>query len=323
MMKMMRSFTFVIAAMLIPLAARTVALQPSTVVIKRILCQNCGIAIDTATRLGDLDGPGEVDANPWLSCSSKHLYAATKSPLPKEVLLFDSTGRFLKTIGRSGAGPGEFRRAFPIRFGPGDTLSVFDLKNARKTVIGPHLNIVRMSSFPYRVIASVPVSNGDVVMYSPIEAPEAVGLPLHLVDETGKLLRSFGANPRLRRADDEVGERRRLAPNKLGVWSSFWNDYRLEEWSTSGKLVRALAVPTPWFPRGKPRPRRGAALTLAASVEEDDRPSASTAAEARIDHIVEYRSERVVKAGKTEVAVARLQAALAQQHFLLGCTATG
>lgn len=53
-----------------------------------------------------------------------------------ELRFYDSTGTFLRAVGREGGGPGEFRRMMGIwSMGP-DSLAVFDYGNARVTVLG-------------------------------------------------------------------------------------------------------------------------------------------------------------------------------------------
>jgi hypothetical protein len=50
--------------------------------------------------------------------------------LASRIVVFDSTGRYVRTIGRKGAGPGEFQQPYSLGW-LGDTLLVLDPRNAR------------------------------------------------------------------------------------------------------------------------------------------------------------------------------------------------
>jgi hypothetical protein len=53
---------------------------------------------------------------------------------PSVVAVFDSMGTFVRTIGRVGAGPGEYRSASGIGLNPGDTVAVYDFEARRISV---------------------------------------------------------------------------------------------------------------------------------------------------------------------------------------------
>lgn len=57
--------------------------------------------------------------------------------LLREVLVLSSQGSVLRSIGREGDGPGEFRRVSSVQLLPGDTLVVFDRALKRITVFAP------------------------------------------------------------------------------------------------------------------------------------------------------------------------------------------
>ncbi len=59
------------------------------------------------------------------------------------VVVFDSNGKYLTTIGRQGAGPGEFSVAGRLAMDPHDSLFVWDGQLARISVFGPALKFAR------------------------------------------------------------------------------------------------------------------------------------------------------------------------------------
>lgn len=71
-------------------------------------------------------------------------------PVPSDysIVVFDSTGKRLGTIGRKGAGPGEFGTPNIYVGWKGDTLWVNDGGQQRISYFGPNLRLVRTSAYP-------------------------------------------------------------------------------------------------------------------------------------------------------------------------------
>lgn len=92
--------------------------------------------IDEILRLGELDGTGpavfgrigqiEVDSEGRL-----YIFDAQAN----ELRVFDGEGQYVRTIGRSGAGPGEFQNVIGMKFAPDEDLWLVDATNARYTVL--------------------------------------------------------------------------------------------------------------------------------------------------------------------------------------------
>jgi hypothetical protein len=62
------------------------------------------------------------------------------------IRIFDPTGKLAQTIGRAGAGPGEFQSITGLWRGPGDSLLVSDMMLQRLTVLDPAAGFVRSFS---------------------------------------------------------------------------------------------------------------------------------------------------------------------------------
>ena len=60
-----------------------------------------------------------------------------------ELRFFDANGKHLRTVGRKGEGPGEFRLPFPLLHLPFDTLAVWDSRPQRVTIFSPDGEMVR------------------------------------------------------------------------------------------------------------------------------------------------------------------------------------
>ncbi len=76
-----------------------------------------------------LEGVGDsIDLSTTMPARSRNGFIAiVLDDAPSNAVgLYDSTGRFVRRFGRSGRGPGEFRAAQQVGFGPGDSLWVLD-----------------------------------------------------------------------------------------------------------------------------------------------------------------------------------------------------
>ena len=119
-------------------------------------------------------------------------------PSRQRILVFDSTGAYLTTIGRPGRGPGEFAGASSMARGRGDTLLVLDHINARLTWLTIDGTIVRAVPLDGRipllvglVVGELPdgrvvLSNGGAFVgqsrTGPLEQPV---VPVIVFDPTG------------------------------------------------------------------------------------------------------------------------------------------
>jgi hypothetical protein len=63
-----------------------------------------------------------------------------------EIRLFGADGKFVRLVGRMGAGPGEYRQPNGIRLAPDGTLWVNDHRNARYTVFAPNGDFAKQVS---------------------------------------------------------------------------------------------------------------------------------------------------------------------------------
>ena len=87
--------------------------------------------IEEVIRFGAAEGPGQlVEPGAMGVDGAGRVYVVDRKPMMVKV--FDSTGTFVRSIGREGAGPGEFRVAFIAVHGA--TLVVQDPMNARTSV---------------------------------------------------------------------------------------------------------------------------------------------------------------------------------------------
>ena len=136
---------------------------------------------------------------------------------------------------------------------PGDSVETYDLGQRRVTTFAPDWKPVRTVDVGTGALEMARLENGSRVIAGYRYEPERVGLPLHLIDPQGKMTISFGAQPPVsdlrnlhlfyRHVAHSVGQKT--------VWSSHVLRYRLEEWSTDGRLAGVLERRPPWFTAGQ------------------------------------------------------------------------
>ena len=113
-----------------------------------VACRACRIEIERVVRLGNRDGPGALAGRDLIAMDGRGRFYATSVARRGEIAIFGPDGRFLRLLGRTGKGPGEFSMPHPITFGTADTMIVFDPSNYRISTLSPS----------YEPVATVPIT---------------------------------------------------------------------------------------------------------------------------------------------------------------------
>ncbi len=161
------------------------------------------------------------------------------------LLVFDSTGTFLDTLGALGDGPGEFRTPGQVIIGPDDTMYVFD--RARLEVLDANRAPVR------RVNGTPPSLNGDAIRLDDggfvlnagyIHPPNM----LAMYDAAGHLVRTF-APAHGHECSGCIPLGYALSQVDRGTFwaASMSYDPALEHWDTAGRLLDSIAPKLSWF----------------------------------------------------------------------------
>jgi hypothetical protein len=233
-----------------------------------VSCPRCEILLERVATLGDTVGPGRIGTVPSLVRDRRGRWYLTQEGTSAKVTVFDSGGRFLQTIGREGKGPGEFLAPMHAAVGPGDTLYVVDA-NFRVSVFSPSYQLMR--SAPSKVyFRRINMGYGRWITTGSLATPQSYGLPMQLIDDTGRIVKAFGANPPLNMKTQEtrlcVGAGR--TPGQ--VWSSPIGRYYIELWDTAGRRHGAYERSVTWFPPHK-TPNRGPYPVTIQTMREDSR----------------------------------------------------
>lgn len=121
----------------------------------------------------------------------------------------------------------------------GDTVFVYDADQQRVSGIGPDGTVTRSAVMPMSVFRFLPIAGGQYVINPVMDTT-----PLHIVDERGASVISFGADATL---GPVYG--RALAPaDSVSFWAAARQHYLIERWSYDGVKLRTIRREASWFP---------------------------------------------------------------------------
>ena len=174
------------------------------------------------------------------------------------VSVYDSTGRFLRTIGRAGRGPLEFIAAGPIYVDANGDIHLYDPQNRRETVLDSTFALKNSLSYQSGwVYEAVPLKDqSGTVVNAVVQTPDHLGQPLHLVHGSETAL-SFGLRDAGAYGISPMSLLRRLAVDSRGtIYSGIYFEYRIEMWRPTGERIMGIVRPDAWTPPpdGQPRP---------------------------------------------------------------------
>ena len=159
------------------------------------------------------------------------VYAAGEA----EISVFDSTGRYVRTVGRRGEGPGEYRSISYIGVGP-RYIHVSDRHEGR-TMLGHDFEVVRTDRFPGQILSAAVVSDDVVVFVADVPTPASVGHTFHILRPSGELA-SYGYDGRVYSSElKPLAISRTAVAGKGGtVWAVLREVNRLVRWDLAPEL---------------------------------------------------------------------------------------
>jgi hypothetical protein len=216
-------------------------------------CGACTIRLLPRTRITVADGPGIVAEPRDIVRDSRGRLYITSGFFVGEIKVYDGNGGYLRHLTTRGAGPGEAQGVPKVWIAPGDTVHVFDNRNARHTVFSPDYRLVRDVRLPLPFFEVTGLDATSVVVAAP-RAQTGAWFALHMVTSAGDIVRSFDTSPIQNEAFNEALLWRHVAKaNSGGVWAApNFGDYRVDLWTRSGTQQRTLSRSAPWFtPSGR------------------------------------------------------------------------
>ena len=214
-------------------------------------CRDCVLKPRLLVTLGEASGDGIIEKNhaEVRYSPGAGLYALFHVG-GSRILLFDSSGKFVRSVGRQGRGPGEMETLIDAHFS-GSNIVALEYGGPKLMVmdrLGRVSREIRLTARPGRFHM---VSDTTLVVGSMERTPAAVGYPLHLVRlATGQTLRHFGSTDGQWSAAHPFAQKivlgRSPAPER--IWSGNPARYRFEQWQVDGQLLRTVSGEPDWFP---------------------------------------------------------------------------
>jgi hypothetical protein len=189
---------------------------------------------------------------------------------PPALRIYDASGAYVRTIGREGAGPGEFRAVWDVWFAGSDTLVVFDPGVSRVSYFGTDgslLGSVNLLQPEGRTagLGAVPwarFSDGTFLMRPNRFLPDSADGPgrssVHAVRvrDDGSVVDTVGFFPEADFVISPSGGPRQPRFGKLAViyvhgtsiYRGMGDDFTIDEWDVTGRKVRSIRR------RHEPRP---------------------------------------------------------------------
>lgn len=106
------------------------------------------LVLDEKTAIGSIDGEHDTFGRIMSLAIDSRGRLVVADDLSHDLKVFELSGEFVATIGRSGEGPGEFYSPWQVQVGPGDSLYVWDPGHAAISVFGPDYEFSRSFLVP-------------------------------------------------------------------------------------------------------------------------------------------------------------------------------
>lgn len=226
----------------------SVEAQPVSTVRSDQSCMECRLSVSKVAVLGSASDPvSPTQFQVGAARDSRGRYYVAPLADLSMIGVYDTLGQLERTIGRRGAGPGEYGFIMRAEVSRGDSLLVLDVMNSRLTVLSPTYTAVRSIPMRGRYTRAFRLLGDSILVHGEVRTPAAAGFPLHVIAPNGDIIRSFGSlSPELRR-DRPQRHLRHVALTEEGAWTARLDEYRLELWSLTGTLVRSVLREADWF----------------------------------------------------------------------------
>jgi hypothetical protein len=165
-----------------------------------------------------------------------------------EAAVFDSSGRLMRIVGGKGQG---FSAINAVTRDPSGNTYLFDAGRRRLSVLDVNMRLVHHVPTPSQVFRAEVTNKGSIIANMALRTSESFGLPLHVLEPTGRVTASFGSQV----ADvpiDAAPRMQRLmviAESGDAVWSLAPDGDSVEKWGIAGQRLASIGIE-----RGSRRP---------------------------------------------------------------------
>ncbi len=239
----------------VPLLLGVLAFLPVTGAAQEEVIRNAPTCSACSVRMERLGSFGDADDEGWVDLTSRVVFLGEEVVVVNltarhQMMVFGRDGRFLRRMGRPGAGPGEFGVINDIMTSADGRLHVMDRGLGRMTVYAPGLTVERVIPFSPRPIdiGFLPLDDGSYVVNATVGSADRIGFPLHRIGPDGELLLTYPTPSTAAGPGDEFALLTRLAMGEDGVsfWATSTSGYRVDRFHLDGALLESFLVAPPW-----------------------------------------------------------------------------
>lgn len=210
-------------------------------------CAGCTMEITLLARLGGQSSPVSPSHRARRVVRDSRGRYIVPAVGDTELLVYDSTGRYLRTLGRFGNGPGEYNLVMNLAISS-DSLFVFDY-GGRLTVLTPEGEVARTALSRFVPLRALALRDGSLIVSGPYHSPTSLGQPLHRISTDGTVEKSFGYEvPRTDRDRPSLRNRKIAWHDTSSFWSVRPDRYEIELIGIEGDLQKTLVRGADWFP---------------------------------------------------------------------------
>lgn len=204
--------------------------------------RGCSINMSHIVRLTDAGHPGTLGTQAVYVATDKAGRHFVTTPDSSSLAVFNAKGR-VDTVVKRAAGK-EFGMVTNVLPADDGTVRVYDTMARTLYTLRADLSVATVTPFRYRPAFGLLLNR--YVNVEQITTRDLVGYPLHLLDSSASILRSFGTGDQTYRADQPLRFDRVATPGSDGtVWSAPPGRYLLEQWKPeSGTRLRRLEIPS-------------------------------------------------------------------------------
>ncbi len=241
------------------LPALVLALQTAdTVRVTERLCADCEIRIDSVAVIGTADGAGALNGRQIVVARDRQgRYLVAGAASPSQVSVFDSHGAFLRRVGRSGGGPGEYRRIWRVYPYEGGVIITDDIAK-RHTVLNANFEYVSSTPVIGTPEGMLVGPGGTRVEATIIRSGQDAGFSVFVKSAAGQVRHRLAPTPVPYRERMRDAYRRILTPGltPADFWMTSRHEYAFARcWFVSGACTR-FERPASWFPSRSPTESR-------------------------------------------------------------------
>jgi hypothetical protein len=218
-----------------------------------MLCPECVITADSISTIGIEDTmPGALAEWPMSAVATARDEVVVPAVGQRGTLGVYGlvSGRFERSFGRWGEGPGEYQNPRTVGRGLGDTLLVYDSNLRRISVLDADYKFVRSYPAPAYVNSFITDPAGQVVMAGLVYTEDLVGYPLQIFRSSGAYVGTGGlreefVTPRRREAHVWI-----LGPGESGtIWGVVRaHRFEIRQWTRDGRRIRQWSPQIEEFP---------------------------------------------------------------------------